>query len=193
MTTLDLNDAEPPREFTLIPAGTICVVQMIVRPGGAGDGWLKKSADGGSEGLDIEYIVCDGEFAKRKVWQRLLLSGTTDGHAKAAEISRSFLRGVLESVHGIKSDDVSPAAYEKRKAEISAFNGMRFVARISVEKSKDPNYEDKNRLEPLPANDKRWMSVEQLPPPSTQGTPGAAVGESAAKPAQAIARPEWAQ
>ena len=71
---------------------------MIIRPGGAGeDGWLKRSADGGSEGLDCEFTVVDTEYAKRKIWQFMILNGTTDGHAKAAEISRALLRGIVES------------------------------------------------------------------------------------------------
>ena len=67
---------------------------MVIRMGGAGeDGWLKRSANGGSEGLDCEFTVVDGEYAKRKIWQFMILSGTTDGHAKAAEITPRFATG----------------------------------------------------------------------------------------------------
>jgi hypothetical protein len=131
MTTLDLNDAGPQRSFDLIPAGTVASVQMTIRPGGIGeDGWLKRSNDGGAEMLDCEFVIVDGEFAKRKIWQLLLLSGTTDGHATAAEISRAFLRGVLESARNIKPNDVSAEAYDRRKAGFADFNGMRFIARL---------------------------------------------------------------
>ena len=50
----------------------------------------------------------------------LILSGTTDGHAKAARISRSLLRGIVESAFNIKPDDVSEAAQQKRNGWISA-------------------------------------------------------------------------
>ena len=84
--TLNLNDAGPQRSFDLIPAGTIATVQMMIRPGGAGEGgWLKRSADGGSEALDCEFVVVDTDYAKRKIWMLLTLRGTTDGHAEAAE------------------------------------------------------------------------------------------------------------
>lgn len=191
--TLDLNDADPLRSFDLIPIGTIVTAQMTIRPGGAGeDGWLKHSADGGCEGLDLEFTVVDGEYAKKKFWQFAILTGSTTGHATAAEITRSFLRGVLESARGVKANDVSPAAYAKRKAEVADFNGLRFIGRIYVEKSKDPNYPDKNKIEPLPADHKAWKSIEQLPP-SPQGSPGATgAAAGAAQPAQAITRPEWA-
>ena len=52
MTALNLDTAEPQRGFDLIPAGTICSVQMVVRMGGAGEGgWLKRTAAGDAEGL----------------------------------------------------------------------------------------------------------------------------------------------
>ena len=53
---------------------------------------LKRSKDGGCEMLDLEFVVVDGPHAKRKFWEHLVLSGTTDGHAKAAEITRGMLR-----------------------------------------------------------------------------------------------------
>ena len=59
---------------------------MTVRAGGAGEGgWLKRSADGGSEALDCEFVVVDTEYAKRKIWMLLTLNGTTDGHAEAGK------------------------------------------------------------------------------------------------------------
>jgi hypothetical protein len=193
MTTLDLNNAEPPRGFDLIPSGTIATVQMMIRNGGIGEGgWLKRSADGSCDGLDCEFTVVDGEYAKRKIWQLLILSGTTDGHGKAGEISRTFLRAVLESARDIKPNDVSAAAQAKRKAEIADFNNLRFIARIFIEKSKDPAYPDKNRLQPVTPDSKLWKATEQLPASAQMGLPGM-TGPAAAKPAQAITRPQWAE
>ena len=191
--TLDLNDAGPQRGFDLIPAGTIATVQMVVRAGGVGeDGWLKRSANGNSEGLDCEFTVVDGEYAKRKIWQLMLLSGTTDGHAKAAEISRALLRGILESARNIKPGDVSEEAAIKRKADIGDFNNLRFIARISIEKSKDPQYPDKNRLEAITPDQRQWVAVEQIA--KQVELPGMAPEASAAaKPAQPVNRPAWAQ
>src|SRR6478672_8977590 len=145
---LNLNDAAPQRGFNLIPTGKILPVQMTIRPGGAGEGgWLKRSADGGSEGLDCEFTVLDTEYAKRKIFQFTITGGTTDGHAKAAEIFRTLLRGIVESAFGIKPDDTSEAAQQKRsRMDVADFNNLRFIARISIEKSKDPAYDDKNKL-----------------------------------------------
>ena len=67
-----------------IPDDTVATVQVTIRPGGAGEGGLlKRSKDGGCEMLDLEFVVVDGPHAKRKLWERMIVSGTTDGHAKA--------------------------------------------------------------------------------------------------------------
>jgi len=197
---MDLNDAPPQRTFDLIPRNTIATVQIIIRMGGAGeDGVLTRSKDGGCEMLDLEFVIVDGEYAKRKIWQSAVLTGTTDGHAKAAEISRALLRGILESARNIKPDDLSEAAQVKRRVEgLGDFQNLRFIARIGVEKSKDKNFDDKNRVEAVTPEQKEWRSVEQIP--SQMGLPGVAGAATkpnqpagSAKPAQAVTRPDWAQ
>ena len=66
---MDFNTAEPQREFSLIPHGTICAVHLTVRPGNVGEGGLlRRSKDGASEGLDCEFAVVNGEYAKQKFW-----------------------------------------------------------------------------------------------------------------------------
>ena len=198
--TLNLNDAGPQRSFDLIPANTIATVQMLIRPGGCGEGgWLKRFGDGSAEGLDCVFTVVDSEYAKRKVWQTMILSGTTDGHAKAAEISRALLRGIIESAFNIKPNDLSEAAQKKRTADLADFNNLRFIARISIEKSRDPAYDDKNKVSAVTPDMKGWRAVEQLPSSAQTGLPGV-VGVAApaqptapATPGQAITRPDWAQ
>ena len=61
--------------------------------------------------LDCEFTYCStGRSPSASSGNDSILAGTTDGHAKAAEISRGKLRAILESARGIKSDDVSPQA-----------------------------------------------------------------------------------
>jgi hypothetical protein len=188
----DYSDAPQQREFDVIPANTIATVQLTVRAGGAGEeGMLKRSQDGGCEMLDAEFVVVDGQYARRKFWERMILAGTTDGHAKAAEISRSRLRAVLESARGIKPDDMSPEARTKRTAKLTDFDGIRFVAKIGVEKGKDKGngggtYPDRNVLLAAVTPDRRdWHVAEQTQTPrSPSGT------APTAQPA--IAKPTWA-
>jgi hypothetical protein len=85
----DYSEAQSQREIDLIPHGTIATLQLTVRSGGAGeDGMLKRSQDGLCEMLDLEFVVVEGEYVRRKFWERFVLVGTTDGHARAIEISR---------------------------------------------------------------------------------------------------------
>jgi hypothetical protein len=193
----DYSDAPPPREFELIPHGTIATVMMQLRPGGVGeDGMLKRSKDGGCEMLDAVYVVVDGPFARRKFFGNMVLAGTTDGHAKAVEITRSTLRSILESARGIKPDDMSPQARAARTASVKDFDNLTFIAKIGIEKGgprndgKGDKYDDKNILAAVITPDKKeWHSVEQQPP-FNGGSSGAQAAPSNAAPP--VERPGWA-
>ena len=65
--------------------------------------------------LDVEFTVVEGPFAKRKFWGLFTLEGVSDGHQKAADISASRLRAILESARGIRPDDESDAAKAGRR------------------------------------------------------------------------------
>jgi hypothetical protein len=184
----DFNSAGEQRNFDVIPANTICTLQMIIRPGGAGDGgWLKPSADGASEGLDCEFVVVDEPYAKRKLWQRYTLHGTTPGHEQAGEISRNTLRAILESARGIKPGDTSAAAQAARKVNSWAdFENIRFVARLGVRPPQD-GYQAKNTiLEVITPERQGWQKPEQISVAKSD-TPAPAT----TPPANAIARPQW--
>jgi hypothetical protein len=186
----DFNDAPEQRDFDLVPKGTIASMRVTVRPGGAGDGGrLKRSKDGACEMLDLEFVLVDGEYARRKFWENMVVAGTTDGHAKAAEISRSRLRAILESARGIMPDDTSAEAREKRKASIADFDGLTFIGKVGIEpgtpRGNGENYPDKNYLEAVITPDKTgWHSVEQAPRPQAPSS-----GEAAVVP---IKKPAWA-
>lgn len=195
----DFNNASEQRTGEVIPDGTIATVHMTVRPGNAGEGgWLKRSKAGDSEALDCEFTVVDGQFAKRKFWTLFTVQGTTDGQQKAAEISAARLRAILESVHGIRPDDETPAAAVKRRVNSwGDFDGLRFVAKIGIEKGKD-GYKDKNGLAAVITPDRKdWLKVEQV---AKQGgvttlaaasAPAIAAAQAAAQPA--ASKPAWAQ
>jgi hypothetical protein len=193
MTNLNFNDAGTQRTIEVIPANTIVTVHLTIRPGGAGDGgWLRRSADGASEGLDCELTVVDGTYAKRKFWQLFTLSGTKENHAQAGEISRGTLRAILESAHGIRPDDESDKAKTARHLSgWQELDGLRFVVRLGVRPPKD-NYPAKNFLQEVITPERQgWKQPAQLDVAAK--TNGLAPAASATPPANAIARPNWAK
>jgi hypothetical protein len=195
-TNFDFNTAGGQRD--VIPANTTCTLQLTIRRGGAGDGgWLKTSADGASVGLDCEFTVVDGNFVKRKLWQLFTLSGTTEGHAEAGEISKSTLRAILESARGIRPHDQSEAAQNARKVSgWQDFDGLRFVAMPGVRPPQN-GFDAKNTvLRVITPERQQWKQPEQIDrslladKPTNSGA--AAPASTTTPPANAIARPTWA-
>jgi hypothetical protein len=192
-SNFDFNSAGEQRSFDVIPAGTVCTLQLTIRPGGAGDdGWLKRAADGASEGLDCEFVIVDGPYAKRKVWQLFTLVGTRPGHEDAGKFSRNTFRAMLESARGIRPDDKSEGANAARRTSgWQDFDGLRFVARLGARPPKGI-YPAKNTIsEVITPERQEWKKPEQnerdlLGTPTNSGT------APAPAPANAIARPQWA-
>jgi hypothetical protein len=195
MTTIDLNTAGEQRSFDVIPANTILTLQIKIRPGGAGDGgWLRRASDGASEGLDLELIVVDeGPYKGRKLWQLLTLSGTKPGHADAGKISLSTLKAIVESAKNIRPDDTSEAAQAARKITWQDLDGVRFVARLGV-KPPEGSHPAKNTIgEVITPGSQTWRQPPQLDresftKPNSETAP---LGTTQA-PANAVARPQWA-
>lgn len=193
----DFNSASEQRSGDLIADGTIAPVHLTIRPGNSGEGgWLKRSKSGDSMALDCEFTVTEGPNAKRKFWSLLTVEGTTEGHQKAADISASRIRAILESAHGIRPDDESEAARAGRRINSwGDLNNLRFVAKIGVEKGKD-GYKDKNTLaEVITPDRKQWTRVEQMPRQQSFQPIGNAAQNVAAQAAAAAApapKPAWA-
>jgi hypothetical protein len=196
----DYSDAPPP-QFDLIPHGTTATVGIHIRAGGVGeDGMCKRSKDGGCEMLDVEFSVLDGTYKGRKFWQNMVLTGTTDGHAKAVDISRGMLKAILDSALGLKPTDVSAEARTARTVSLKQFEGMAFIAKIGIEKGAAKNdggggfWDDKNILAGVITPDRKdWHPVEQPPPFNGGGAGEAAAAPSApAAAATPIERPKWA-
>ena len=189
----DFNDAGSQKTFDVIPAGTIATLHLTVRPGQSGeDGWLRRSKDGASQGLDLELTLVDGPYAKRKFWMLLTLDGTTTGHGEAGEISRSRIRAILESARGVKPSDTGEAARKARLIEnYGELNGLRFLGKIGVEPARG-NYPAKNTLlEVITPDRQAWRPVEQVPNPAAAARPPAPSTPTGATPPATIVRPQW--
>ena len=75
MTYFDFNDANDQNSFDLIPKGTLVRVRLSIRPGGFDDaaqgwdgGYATRNANTGSVYLNCEFVVLEGEYARRKLW-----------------------------------------------------------------------------------------------------------------------------
>ncbi len=192
----DFNSADQQREGGLIAEGTIAVVHLTIRPGNAGEGgWLKRSKAGDSAALDCEFTVVDGPFTKRKFWTLFTVEGSTDGHQKAADISASRIRAILESARGVRPEDETETAKAARRINSwGDLDGIRFIAKIGIEKGKD-GYKDKNVLDAAVTPDRKsWVKVEQVVKQGSFQSVGAAASVVAAQAGQASAqKPTWAQ
>ena len=146
----DFNNADS-NSFDLIPVNTIAPMILTIRPGSVGDGgWLtagKPPSD--AHYLNAEFVITGGRYRGRKFWQNMVVSGgkvDENGQSKAGNITRSTLRGILESARGIKADDESEAAKKARLVSgYGDFSGMEFVGKIGIEKG-EGTYADKNKL-----------------------------------------------
>jgi hypothetical protein len=185
MSAFDFNTATEQRDFDLIPDKTNAVVQMHIQEGNVGEGGLLTlSENGKAEMLRCEFTVVGDKYAKRKFFTNMVLSGTTDGHAQAADISKSQLRAILESARGIKPKDVSEAARKARVAELRDFEGIRFWARIGIEPQRG-EYRARNTLHSVITPDQKgWSAVQQVEQPLMHAVP--ADGKT-------IVKPAWAQ
>jgi len=189
MNNYDLNTADKQSSFDLIPAKTIVKAIMTIRPGGQGDGgWLTDSKTSDAQMISGEFVVTEGEYAKRRWWQYMVISGgkqDAKGNSIAGNISRQTLRAILESARGINPDDITPEAMAKRQIKSwGDFNGIEFICRIGVEKDKTGQYDDKNKILEVITPDMKDYA------PITQTMPQAAPQASASP---AVNVPAWAQ
>lgn len=148
--SMDFNDAESNSGFDIIPSGTVAPMILTIRPGGYGDGgWETKSNTSDVTYLNCEFVITEGPFRNRKFWQNMVVSGgKTDenGNSKAGNITRSTLRGILESSRKIAPNDMSEEARAKRIVNgYGDFSTMEFVGKIGIEKGTG-GYDDKNKL-----------------------------------------------
>ena len=196
----DYSTAQPAREFTIMPAGSVVTVSLHLRPGGAGeDGILKRSAKGDCEMIDAELTVIDGEFKGRKIWEYWILEGTSAGQQQAAEISRSTLKAILDATRGFEPNDMSAEARAKRTVELKDFEGATFMVKLGVEKGKPKldgsnqptgeSWPDKNNVAAVVTRGMSdWKAIEQ--PPPFDGAPQAGNGGGASS--AVVQRPDWA-
>jgi hypothetical protein len=192
----DFNDAAPQQNSELIPAKTMAKVIATIKPGTHGQGGWETKSKSGFEYLNMEFTIVSSPMAKRKIFQNAGIGGVTDGHEKAVEITRTFLRSLLESARGIDPKDETDKAREARKIkDWGDLVEMEFAAEIGIEKGKD-GYADKNKIQKVITPDhklyKQVMGGETILPGGAE-KPAAAPAHVAAKATPSAAVPAWAR
>jgi len=207
MSDFDFNNAEPQRAMgDLIPDGTIVLLVSNLRPGQHGPGGFLKLANSGAAMLDMEFTVDGGEHDRRKLWENWITDGETDGQQKAASITRSRVRALLESAYGINPGDDSEEAMAKRRLNgWGGIDALKFCAKIGIETGglkdkmagpQSERYADKNKIKAiLVPGDVDYIAPGpqsggfQTAGGAVQGAAKAAGGQTAAA---VGAKPAWA-
>lgn len=138
----DFNNATVQEDYDVIPKGTLARVRMTIKAGGYDEphmGWTGGWATLGETGaayLNAEFVVLEGQYAKRKIWSLIGLHSPKG--PTWAEMGRSFVRAILCSSRRVRQDDISPPAVKARRLNhFGELNGIEFVARIGVETDSD--------------------------------------------------------
>ena len=151
MIDMDFNSADTQDSaFALIPANTLVRLHLTIRPGGAGpEGWLTQSKSSSALYLNTEGVIEEGPHARRRIYTRIGFRGRnadTGAEDTYANRGRALLRGILESAHGVRSDDTSDQARAKRTIRsFGDMSGLTFIAKIGIERDKnDPSDQGRN-------------------------------------------------
>jgi len=203
----DFNDAEGQSSFDVIPKGTVAPVRMTIRPGGHDDpaqgwsgGYATRNDATGSVYLNVEFVILEGPYARRKVWS--LIGLYSPKGPEWGNMGRSFIRGILNSAHGLSDKDTSPQAQAARRiGGFADLDGIEFLARIDT--GKDANGDAKNEIRfAVTPDHKDWQAYlgagNSWRPRAVQAQAQAAPAQApAGQPQQAApaspARPAWAR
>ena len=208
MTYFDFNDANDQNSFDLIPKGTLVRVRMSIRPGGFDDaaqgwdgGYATRNANTGSVYLNCEFVVLEGEYARRKLWSLIgLYSPKGSGWGN---MGRTFIKGMLNSARGLHPGDMSPQTQTARRIDgFADLDGLEFLAKVEWEK--DQNGQDKAVIKQAIQPDHRdyaaLMGGAHVPsslstvPSTTPSAPSTAPTAGPATSRTPVAgRPSWAQ
>jgi len=175
----DVNNSDNQQSFDLIPNNTLAKVRMTINPGGHDDesqgwtgGYATKNQNSGSIYLSCEFVILEGEFAKRKVWS--LIGLHSEKGPQWADMGRSFVKAILNSARGVSESDNSDKAQSARRINaLVDLDGIEFVAKIST--AKDQNGEDKNEIRFAIAPDHKdyakIMGAVNVQQPAAQSAP----------------------
>lgn len=162
---LDLNNTDLQSEYSLIPANTFAKARLVIKPGNHfSDPMLTGSKIGDSSYLNVEFIILEGQYAKRKIFDKIGITGSDVW----INMGKARIRAILESAKNINPKDMSETAMNARKINsFDELNNLDVVIKIGVESDKSGAYQDKNRvvsiITPDHASYKEYMSNNDIP------------------------------
>ena len=141
---MNFNDAGLQSSYDLIPANTIAKARLVIKAGNdSHDPLITHGKNRDTSYLNCEFIILEGQYAKRKVFDKIGLEGSD----KWVNMGKARIRAILESAKGINPRDMSEMAMAAR--QINSFdelNGLDCVIKIGIERDKQGQYQDKNRV-----------------------------------------------
>lgn len=185
-------------EFDCIPAKTVVPIRIEVQAGdhGTPENAFKITKTGLLQ-LVLECTITEGEYARRKVWQRLTFgalpqTAVSEGQQKSMNYSRAMVRSILEAARGYTPTEESPEAVAARKFDsVFELDGMEVWVELGVEKSE--GYDDRNTIKKIvPRKQGIAYGINTHTPQPRQGSLPMSGGNSAARPAQGGSKPAWA-
>jgi len=141
---MNFNSAEMQNSFDLIPANTIAKARLILKSGNDQcDQFITRSKTGDTAYLNCEFIILEGPYAKRKIFDKIGI----EGHDRWINMGKARIRAILESAKGINPKDMSETAVTARQINsFTEINNLDIVIKIGIEHDKNGMYQDKNRV-----------------------------------------------
>ena len=149
MSWKDFNTADD--QSDVMPKGTLVKVRMTIKPGGYSSqewegGYASQNKDTGSLYLNCEFVVLEGQYARRKIWSLIGLQSPKG--PEWGNMGRTLIKGILNSARGVFAQDTSPVAQNARRINtLRELDGIEFVARVDMEKDQQGN--DRNVIKTI--------------------------------------------
>lgn len=179
-----IKDKTPVRAMINFTGGDIEIPEF------SKDKLFKKSQHTSAMWAEMEFTIIGGEYDKRRVWHRLFVHGDkldNNGVPVARNIGLETLRKMVDSIHGLRSTDMTPEAQVKRNlSSLTDLQGQQFSFLVGVEPEQN-GYPAKNKMTVvLTPDDNNYVSGNAVP-----AMGGAPVAQpAAAAPAGVV--PQWA-
>ena len=97
---MNFNDAGSQASFELIPANTIAKARLVIKSGNdQNDPFVTKGKNGSTSYLNCEFIILEGIYAKRKIFDKIGLAGSDVW----VNMGKARIRAILESAKGTQN------------------------------------------------------------------------------------------